>query len=410
MKKHLIYSATILLVVLLAVSCKEDPPASLWVPNPPSGLQPTVTSIAPPDSALAGVSVVAITGTNFLPDTLQTFVFFDDKRATILEASTTQLRVKAPNLVKDTVMLKVAVQGASLFSEPVRYKLIAAVSEFGVTPNVVEAPYGLACNRRGDLFVSFLSAGGTGLGVKRFSSTGVRKDYAAIFSTPVNNWTSLKVGPGDTIYAAANRNALFMLVQLGPDTARAVPYANVGPAGTQSVYDFDFDQNKNFWVSGGNNAVYRVRRSDRNVRVFPFAGDVRSVRVFNGYLYLGARSSDSHEKVVRFPIVSADSLGPSETYFDLTLSNSSASVYAITFAADGDMFVGTDSLAGSIVVVHSNGTSEPLYPGLFKGKSIAFAYGVGTELFVSRSGSSADEKRIIRVNTQKLSAPYYGRQ
>lgn len=416
MNTPMMFFRTLLCLIAIAVAgsfftaCEEEPPASLYDPGRVGGPTPTIASVAPNDSALAGVSTVIITGTNFSTTPANNLVFFNASPATVLQATTTQLTVRAPVLIKDSISIKVSVLGSELFSNVLQYKLVAAVVEFGMVPTV-EDPQGIACNARGDVFVSLLSTSNSGLGVKKVTPVGVRTNYAAPFSTSINKWTSMKVGPGDTIYAAANRNAIFILIPLGPDTARSAPWANVGPAGTTSVYDFDFDAQKNIWVGGSNSAIYRVRRSDRNVKTFSFAGEARAVRVYNGYLYIGGQtSSDSREKIVRFQIVSADSLGPQETYFDFTAAYNGPAVYAVTFANDGDMFVGTDSLAGSIVLVHPNLSSEPFYPGLLSGKSVSFGYGTGTELYVSRTGNSNAEKRVIRINTQKLGAPYYGRQ
>ncbi len=401
--KHSLLSLLVL-GMCFVFGCKENPPASLYQDKPSIG--PTLTGVSPNDSALAGVSTVTISGTGFSPVREYNFVNFGSKPATVLEATATQLRVTAPIFVSDSTPVKVAVQGQELFSNAIAYKLKAAVAEFGVLANTVEEPFGITCDTAGNVYVSLLSGGGTGLGVKKITPAGVRSDYSPVFSSSVNKWTSMKLGPGGFIYTAANRNAVFRIPAGGGSSA---PWASVAAANVSFVHDFDFDQAGNIWGGGDNQNIVRVAQ-DRSVKGFPFTGDVRGVRYFQSYLYL-ATKNDTVWNIWRTRIVSADSIGPRELYVNFTSKfGSLAGAYALTFAADGDLFVGTDSVAGSLAVIHPDKSAERFYPGLFSGQIQSMAYGKGTELYLSRTGSTDALKKILRVNTQKLGAPYYGRQ
>lgn len=395
--KHTSLAAVLVLWTCFVAGCKEDPPSSLYQEKPRTG--PTLTSISPNDSALAGVSTVTISGTGFSPVKEYNFVNFGPKPATVLEATTTQLKVTAPIFVSDSTPVKVAVQGADTFSNAIAYKLKPAVIAFGGMPNVVEEPVGMATDAQGNLYVSLLTNAGVALGVKKITPSGVRSD----FGSAIRSWSSLKVGPGDTIYAAANGPGMFRIYPQGVNETPNWFFGGVG-----RISEFDFDQARNIWAGGDNQEVYRIKR-DKSIRSFPFAGDVRSVRVYNGNLYCSIRN-DSLWNIWRSRIVSADSLAPRELYFNFSANYPNAGAYAITFSSDGDMFVGTDPLAGSMVVVHPDGTHEKFYPGLFSGKFVAFAYGVGTEMYVSSTGTTDANKKVLRVDMQKQSAPYYGRQ
>jgi hypothetical protein len=57
----------------------------------------------------------------------------------------------------------------------------------------------------------------------------------------------------------------------------------------------------------------------------------------------------------------------------------------------------------------------PLYPGLFLPKTLLFAWGKGTELYAARektadAAGKVTPQTILRINTMKSGAPYYGRQ
>ncbi|HET6273427.1 MAG TPA: IPT/TIG domain-containing protein [Bacteroidota bacterium] len=390
----------------LFMACEEDPPASLYDPGRTGGLTPTIVSIAPSDSALAGVTTIVITGTNFSATPTDNLAFFNASQATILQATTTQLTVRAPVLIGDAISLKVTVLGAELFSNVVQYKLVAAVSQFGAGATT-EVPSGITCDNQGNVFVSLQTEAGVGLGIKRITPAGVRSDFGGLGAP---SWSGLKIGPADTLFAVRNLAAIYRI----PQTGTPVIWRSIGTPGSPGILDFDFDQELNLWAAGSRDSLYRLTRS-KNVKSFPFPGNIRAVRVFQNFLYIGGLvyAADTLEKIVRFPIISSDSLGPAEFYFNFSEAfpiPSKPRVNALTFAANGDLFVGTDSVASTIVIVHPDGTAEPFYPGLLSGQAVSFGYGIGPELYVSTTGSVTAHKRILRINTERLGAPYYGRQ
>ena len=221
----------------------------------------------------------------------------------------------------------------------------------------------------------------------------------------------MKYGPGGYIYAASNRNAVFRIPAGGGSSA---PWASTGAVGVSSVYDIDFDSNNNLWGGGDNQSIVRITPGapgspPANTRAFPFVGDVRSVRFFQNYLYLAAKN-DSVWNIWRTRVVSADSITPRELYLNFTSKFGATAVpNAMTFANDGDLFVAVDSLAGSLVVVHPDKTTEKFYPGLFKGRNIGLAYGAGKEMYIAQTGTTDALKKILKVDTQKQGAPNYGR-
>ena len=412
-REHSQLSAALVLlcfVLLTLVGCKEEPPVSLYDPNAAAAATPSITSIAPPSgTALAGVTDVTITGANFSPVMQNNYVYFDASPATVLQASATELRVTPPNVVKDSIKVRVAVVGSVPFSNTMLYELKPAAEDVGGIESF-EVPYGIACDTAGNVYVSLI-ARGVGAGVKKITPDGVRSDFSPAFSSSVNKWNGMKVGSGGFMYALA-RNAIFRIPMAGGNAAAWA--ANVIP-NPGLANDLDFDASGNIWVGGSGSTVFsRVRVSDKNVKSFPFNGDVRSVRVYDGYVYLGALL-DSVEGVWRFRIVSPDSIGAREEYFNLTsvYGAGKGSVYAVTFAADGDMYLGTDHADG-IRVVHPSKNSEPLYPGVLQPRSLSFAWGTGPYLYVSRNGGVVNSvsvaNSVVKINMQKTSAPYYGWQ
>ena len=399
--RHLLQS--ILLSMLVAVvfvmsSCDNPKTGSLFDPNAVSPRpQPTISAVTPA-SGLAGTTVITITGANFSAVKDENVVYFDTKQALILTATATQMTVRAPDLIKDSIVVRVQVFNADLFSNPKLCKLEAAVATFGGLDSF-EEPFGIATDATGNLFASLTFNAG-GVGIKKITPEGLRSDYAPAGGVTI--WSALKVGPGGLLYAARTQRAIFTIAQ----GAASSIWAQIPGS---SLYDFDFDKDGNLWAVGNNTFVHRFTQS-KATKSFPFTANLRTARVYKGYLYVGGKV-DPVEGVWRFPIVSADSLGPAQKYFDLSAlpgyGQNGPGVYAITFNTDGDMYVGTDG-PDAILVVHPNGSSEPLYPGLFQPQTLLFAWGKGSTLYAARSGLGVSHV-ILKINTQKTGAPYYGR-
>ncbi|HSQ77202.1 MAG TPA: IPT/TIG domain-containing protein [Bacteroidota bacterium] len=410
MKTHSLLSipAGLLLVAVVFLSgCKEDPPISIYDDtslNVASKPQPIVSSIAPPGGGLAGITQITLTGANFSPVKEENTVYFDAARATVLQASATQLIVTAPLLAKDSIAVRVSVFGAELFSPVLRYTLETAVEEFGKIATF-EEPWASATDAAGNLYVSMIVSG-VGGGIKKFAPDGSRTDFAPAAS--ITKFSGMKVGPGGDLYAVRIIRAIYQIPAAGGSPVAWMQIPNT------SLYDLDFDQDGNIWTGGtGNGNIFRVK-PDKSYKAFPFNADVRTIRFFGGYVYAGGRTfPDSAEKVVRFRYISADSIGPPEEYINLSTAGFKGRyIYAMNFAADGDLFLGTDG-ANPLLRVTPAKNIEEFYPGVLGPTIHLMTWGSGPLLYAFRGtgiiGSVGQSQKILRMNMQKNGAPYYGR-
>lgn len=404
---HKIFTVGVLALFLILVSgCENEQSASLYDPGASSPApQPTISSVSP-TVGLAGVTTITINGSNFSAVKEANTVFFETMQATVLSATTTTLTVKAPNLVRDSVRIRVQTANAWLFSNTVLCKLDAAVSELPGLGNTDEI-WGTTTDATGNLYVCLVTDG-VGMGIKKFTPAGVKSDYAP--SGGVTKWSSLKMGPSGELYLARILRAIYKITAAGASPSIWVSFGNLG-----TVFDMDFDQSKNLWAGGNNVAVYRIK-PDKNVKAFPFEANVRAVRAYNGYVYFGGFiTADNAEKVVRFRIVNSDSLGPREEYFNLTtspLGGAGKAIFAINFNTDGDMYVGTDA-ANPIIIVHQDKSAEPLHPGVLTPAMHVFASG-GSVLYAVKGtpagGIVSTSGKLFKINPLKTLAPYYGPQ
>jgi hypothetical protein len=212
------------------------------------------------------------------------------------------------------------------------------------------------------------------------------------------------MGPGGYLYLTRSNTKLY---RIPPGGGASAEFATL----PGRVYDLDFDQLGNIYTAGNGNNLYLVRPDATNKSVADYPGTfIKAVRVVNGYVYVAGKTSGGQEAVWRNQIISPDSLRPNEMVFDWTAKVSAVSgIVSMAFAADGDMYLGTKG-SEAIVVVHPDGSHEPLYPGLLEPESYALTWGNGIYLYVVRHNDvDADKRRIIRLNMQKNGAPYYGR-
>lgn len=404
-----VFMITVFMASLLMIGCDNETTPSLYDPAKPKGDTPEITSISPAGTALAGVSEITITGKNFSTVKEENTVYFNGTIATVLDASSTQLKVKAPNLILDGISIKIAVYKVTDFSNSVTYNLKAAVEKVFDFKDF-EVPNGLTTDSDGNIYMSFTYQGGTG-GTKKLTPTGTLTEWAPRGSETFH--TALKWYNGD-IYAARRQKVLFK-VSAGQ---KPVTYVSSNTA-LGNIYDFDFDPDGNIWGGGdntGNNAgVYRIK-PDKSMKTFAFDGNIKSIRIFkennvNLYVYVAA-TQDNEEAIFRAKIISADSLTAFEKVFSLTEKYGAdfpaVSALAVTFAADGDMIIGTN-MTDPVVVVHPNGSYETLYPGLLGPNALLFAWGPGNNLYYTREKTGTTAQVVMRVDMQKAGAPYYGR-
>ncbi|MGH7495467.1 MAG: IPT/TIG domain-containing protein [bacterium] len=392
---------TLLALNMLALmGCEADNVTSLYDPNATSRPDPVISSVTPSDRAFAGIDIVTITGQNFSSVPEENFVYFDDQLGVVQSASAAQLAVKAPVLIKSGVNLRIAVHKASKFSNAISYDLIAAVENFYKFLEI-EEPWTIACDAQDNVYPTVL-VNSLGEGVKKITPDGQKSDYSPKPSGTAARYNGLKFGPGGFLYGVTFERRILQIPAGGGAPVNWVVIANT----VLRLNDLDFDREGNLWTAG-NVDLHRVK-PDKTVRSFPFVGVVRSVRIFNGAVYL-AGNRDNTEKIWRVPIVSADEVGAEEVYFDFS-SRYNGAALAITFAADGDLYIGTDA-PESIVVVHPDKSAEALYPGLFVAPGISFAWGTTDFLYLTQQGSIADDiqQTILKVNMLKKGAPYYGR-
>ena len=384
--KQIIYFS----ILIGAFSCENNltPPVDYNFTAKPTPIISTIT----PTSGLAGVSKIIITGENFSSTKNENIVYFNNKGVSPDSATSTKLFLTAPNISKDTIVVKVIVLGAELFSNSITIKLESAFTEYGGL-SAIDEPWGIAIDNIGNLYVSLMTSG-SGAGIKKITPAGVKSDYA---TTPgITKFSNLIYASDGVIYGARGVKAIYKIPAGGGSSAIWTSFGQLG-----TIFDLDFDENGNIWASGPNIFINSIK-PDKTVKQFPIDGTVRGIKVNSGYVYVGG-NFQSAEKILRAKIISADSISAWEEYFNLTTSNVGGNnifIYGIGFLENGDLYLGTDATS-PIKVIKKDKTVSELYPGvltpivhvLVKGPT-GYIFGVQG---IGGSGTMTNSNKIIKI-------------
>lgn len=394
------YLSLIILAAFLVTGCNEDPNPGLDDLISPSTTPPSISTIEPSSGGLAGITVLTINGSNFSSDQSKNAVFFNGVKGEVLSATSTQLKVRPPNVISDSVQVKASVFKVENFSNIVFYKLApAAVEIFKFDPANSGTPYGITVDANENVYTSVAKQ--TNAGIYKVDPQGTlslwaRKDAESFFN-------SLTMGPSDVIYATRRVRAIFQVSEGIPSSTYATYTASIG--GTAS--DSDFDQNLNLWV-GANGNILSITPA-KVIQAFPFDGNINAIKIFNGAIYAVA-ASNNQQILWKVPIISADNIGTPEVYFNFTSEvDSVIKLNDISIAADGDIYIGTDAKKDPIYVIHPDKSFEQLYPGIIKSTVNSLCWGTGNYLYMTRNLSNDFTQTIIRIDMEKPGAPYFGR-
>ncbi len=403
--KNLILSS--LFILILFICCGEEPTPSLFDPNKTYNPAPVIREILPPN-ALAGVTEITIKGENFSTKPEENMVFFNATLAELISASSNELKVKAPKVIGDSVKIKISVHGAELFSNIVLYKLEYAAIEYGGIDHFSNA-YGVACDMNENIYVSLGSS-------KIVKITPDQKQIDFVLSSE-GFLEAMRIGPGGYLYGVRTR----FLYRIPPEGGISEKY---GAKFTERVYDLDFDPGGNLFVAA-KKTIYGVKPDGSNIASATYTDiTLNSIRVFDGYVYAagefsGTGTPEIKKGIWRNKILDENcTLGENELVFNWSefAGNLGPSITAITFAENGDMYIGANT-GNAITILHPNpdgnyvqGRTEPLFPAVLVPPSTVFCWGNGQYLYVNRKHTEDDFKRLIRITTGQQGAIDYGRK
>ncbi len=410
----------ILLVLSAVAACDTAEGPSLFDPiedrTYTTRPNPSLSSISPaPGEALAGVTTLTLTGERFNPDMDSTFVYFDGRPQPLLSLTSSQITLKAPNLPKGDIKIKVSVLRAENFSETLTYELLPAILR--ADPEIGRNDVSRAVTTDEDQNIyyglrTFSPAGSAPRGVVKVTPDGA----VSSFSTSAQAYTDFEFRQGELL-GTRSVAAVFEIAQGGTADRAAFITSRLGASGL-SALGIDVDDQGTLWTAGVGNAVILRIGTDGSSETTPLPTgqpiEVVDVEARADFLYIaaifGPASSDSRpSRILRFPLSGGRISGASEVYFDIAAVYPTLRATSLAFGADGSLFVGMrtasdlvpDQQANTIPLIRINAagtSSESFFPGLMQG----ITYGIewlnqgNTRLVVSGPRIVADRESLDR--------------
>ena len=395
----------ILPISLLTFSC-EDPnyPENIWDEDDQGNASPSISSVEPEEAAFAGIDTLTINGQNFSENASANLVYFNNMLGEVISASSTSLKVVTPNLVSDSVQIRVAVQGAFLFADHSSlYTLTAAVLDYGPFDQFTDI-FSLDLDRDENLIVSM-----DGTPNAEFWIVDTNQD-SAVWSGALAKGSGMKLGPTGSVYFVNYQRYLYKDEQGTPKENTEIFKRLNG-----NVTDLDFDSNGNLFAGGTGSIIDVVDINDdggltsgvtevKNLDTL----DVISLRVFNDHLYVLTTTVSSDQAIYKMQILDdSGSLGDMELVFDWSAyTNKLSSALCFTLSETGDLFVGSDSDVQPLTYI-KNGNASGFYSSILTAPITYMAWGNSNYLYLINK--TEETNRVQRVDTRMSGADYYGR-
>jgi len=397
---------TLLLVasMVVMIGCEYDVAEPQWYKPFSEAATLRITQIEPASEARPGVNTITIRGENFAAPPDSNDAYFDNQRAEIVSTSSTSITVRRPNLVDDSVFIKVVSNKALVVAKFGPYKIYPVSQRNGAFRDNI-ALNALAVDNGDNLYVVYGDSSTPR--IFRVTPDEQRILVARASRLPTDG----RFGPDGRLYLLSNNRAIDVVdVQAGTAAQwLRLPSGRIVKAG-------DFDANGYFYV-GGTRSDLVVIAPDLTVRTAGIyaSDDILAVRVYGGYLFVASRvpttggQPPAPGSIWKHQIDASGNVGPKELVLDMSATAfASRTIAAITFSADGTMYIGTNSSDPILVFNPTTGTVDYFYKNILPPYCKNFYWGRGTYLYMlSGNVNPAQEWTVYRVDMGTAGAPYY---
>jgi hypothetical protein len=412
--KYLGQISWVLVLIFMTLSgCKYDaPPSPLSEAEKQQSIIPVITRVLPEDAGSA--SEISLVGKNFSPRIEDNVVYFGTVQALIKSAVDTEIVVYRPVVFGDSIVIQVVVKGAVGVGKYAYYKLGNIMVNYGqfFKNDII---LNITLDKDENMYAVFRANSNN---LIRLFATGLRD--TSFRSTVSKNTTDLQAGPDGYIYLVRKQDQVYRVSSGGGNPESWAKFAD----GTQ-VKRIDFDANGNMFGGGENSglAVLRQDKSSQNFGIYK-RFYIEGVRVFNDYVYVLARfkpvGKDTLDPqpsgIYRNPIISAEGqIDTSASELVLNWADTddfvSSTFYNFTFSADGIVYIGTNNFNPILSFNLDDKSQAPLYYGMILPPVNQLSWGSDIYLYllINRDTSVELGCRVIQLDIDKTSAPFYGR-
>jgi hypothetical protein len=372
---------------------RRDQSKAIFDPSADLGMTPEITSILPPGRAEGGILRITLRGRGFLPDTsgnkVNNLVYFNNSPAQVMSCSDTEIVVLRPNMVGDSLTVKVLVKGACAIAR-MRYGISEAARLYGKQPkkNWIEF---ITVDRDENVYLLNKTKDVARLDTGEYTTPFGMRKYGG-------KATDMKYGSNGSIYMSQlNNPTLYKIAPEGGDTQKVANF-------TVNINGFDFDAN-GIAYGGASKTGLSALLPDLTARTVGDYGDVSiilsGVKVYRNNVYVA-----DDKTIWKSPITGTDgSIGPKEKVFEMRQAAAYADSTLLSFAMgeDGTLVIAADH-PDAVFLCHPDGSVEPLYKGIMMQNSGLLAWGFGHYLYLNMKQDPATND-LMRIDTGMDEAP-----
>jgi|GEM_PF-3040761 len=381
-RKILYLIATVLLMcaILLIIAC--DPPnhPTYGPDNPdpnPAGRQAAVINELDPVAGFR-FQEITIRGSNFDTNPQKTLVAIGNHYVTKLSLTENEIVVMTPDIVDDTVMVRVAVWGSEFFSNDVPFIFYDVIS---VIDDEIVDPTGVTLDDDMNTYIS----SSADKAIYRITFDGQKSVHANL---PVTG--TLRMGAQNFIYAAT-ASGVSRVSTTASDVESYV-------TGVTNAMDFDWDANGDMYVINATGLYKRTSAGGSTLLV----SNTRftSLRVFEEAVYV---TEGSRRRVWKYPITPSG-VGTAETRLLYTTV-----LHGLDFDENGHIYI-TMPQRDHFLEIDLNDEPTEWYPGRFPTGLRSLVYIDRSVYIVNPSATAGTPGKVWRAYISVKQAPNYGVQ
>lgn len=341
-------------------------------PNPTGRPAAVIESLEPSMGFLG--EEITINGSGFDLTPVNNLVVFRNKPAQIVSTAENQLVVIAPDIIDDTVKVKVAVKGSEYWSNEVEFIFLDVVT---VISDQIPNPTGAEMDADFNTYIGSR----TDQRIYKVTSDGTHS--VLVDAIPVNG--AVKFGPDNFLYVATTAGVSRVSAD-GNTVESVVELAN--------VLEFDWDQSGRLYLLLAN-GVYRFDGSGAPVRLTTNNG-ASGLRVYNDHVYV---AEQWFSRVQRYAISDAGL-----TFVDTPFRYTSA-IAGLEIDKNGKMYLGA-WFRTYLLAATSTEVFEHLFDGAIPTNIYRLNY-FGKTILAVQSGAQG---KVLRLYVAIDGAPQYGKQ
>jgi hypothetical protein len=381
-------------VIVIITGCEYEGPTAMYYQKHDPTSPPVINRLEPDLIATAGFNYITIHGENFADNSNWVYFSYIDEEnkavvinGEIIESSTTSIKVRRPNLVHDSITVKVATKDALLFDEYGPYQIDPVNEDFGGFIEEVNLS-AIAVDALENVYVFRQYSPFT---IYQITGDGTR----TIVGYMDGSVYDVRIRPDGKWILIMNNSTIYQREIVGGDTV-VTEYADVG----KSVRFGDFDSHGNLYSGGISRSDLYVVPSGETVGTGSghYEDKFYCIRVSEDqgteyvYALVELRNPDENNPEIaiwRNEILDASgSLGARELVLDWSatgaFANSAANTFAVREDEDGTIiYVGSDSEEDPILIFDPDKNSQDiLYKEILPSPATILEWGTGRYLYM----------------------------